>query len=87
MSKEKRMQNLLDETLTHGCVVKAVTQTDALEFIEGVVKLYQEWELDKSKRKPDFSQVSRILMREWKIDIDRRKISGHVRGECKCPKK
>ena len=87
MAKEISMQDLLDETLTQGCLVKAVSNPQAIAFIDGITKLYQEWLLDESKRRPDCSQAARILMREWSIDIDRRKLNAHARGECKCPTK
>lgn len=82
------MEELLEEaTHVEGCKVGAIAEKDAQDFLDKVVAMYQVWEAGDSTRKPSFSQVARILKREWGINISRRIISDHVRGECKCQRK
>ena len=73
---------LLEEvTNNRGCRIGQITIEGAIEFIEGVKKLA------KAKKKPHITRAAEILKEEWDIDVPRRRLSDHIRGECGCQRK
>ena len=63
------------------CKIGQIKIEGAVEFIEGVQKLVQ------AKKHPHITRAAEILKEEWDIDIPRRRLSDHLRGECGCQRK
>lgn len=81
MSYDQKLAMLLDEVAVgHSCRVGQIVIKEALEFIEGVEKLY------KDKKNPHITRAAEILKEEWDIIVPRRRLSDHLRGECGCLK-
>lgn len=74
------VEQILSEMPIRGCRVGQIEIEGAIEFIEGVKGLY------KARKKPHITRATEILKEEWGIEVPRRRLSDHIRGECGCPK-
>ncbi len=81
MSKSPDVDTLVEDLCKTGCKVSWIRDPKALEFIEKVM-------IEKRAGKnPCIQRASDLLMEVWGIEIKRRSLSAHIRGECGCPKK
>ncbi len=81
MSYDQKLAMLLNEVSNgHGCKIGQINIEGAVEFIEGLKRLVRE------KKRPHITRSAEILKEEWDIDIPRRRLSDHIRGECGCQK-
>jgi hypothetical protein len=78
---DKEVDNLLDEVLRpRGCRVSHIKDEKALKFIAKIT-------LEKQNGgDPNIGRASDILKEIWSIDVPRRSLSEHARGNCSCPK-
>ena len=80
MSYDQKLAMLLTEASNKGCKIGLVQDKEALEFIAGLKDLH------KKKKKIRITRSTEILMEVWSVEVARRRLSEHIRGECGCPK-
>jgi hypothetical protein len=74
-------QTLLAEVIKpRGCRVSHINDEKALEFVRKVA------EAKKAGKDPNLKRASEILEEAWGLDVPRRALSAHIRGECGCQK-
>ncbi len=76
-----KIETLLTEVSNKGCKISLIQNKEALEFVVGLKDLH------KGKKKLRITRSTEILMEVWGIEVARRRLSDHIRGECGCQKK
>lgn len=65
-------------TKTTKCKCALIKDSKALEFIARVIQ-------DKREGKePNIARAAELLLKHWDINVKRRALSAHIRGECSC---